>query len=154
MALSIQAEECFLRPKNGSDNGFADGGYEWKPYSCRYDVMDAKTRTACMREKNVTRFLDVGDRCGTMEARRRDENHTSAILLGAMLTNRYISPTSPFTAPSEEIKKMTIKMAFVLYRPLSQPFYSETRIQAVRAGGGGVARYRRACPISAWCMHG
>lgn len=37
-------------------------GYVWKPYDCRYDLMNAESRTACFTNLNVTRFLDFGDR--------------------------------------------------------------------------------------------
>lgn len=41
-------------------------GYVWQPYSCRYDIMSTPDRLACMRERNITRFLDYGDRLVNM----------------------------------------------------------------------------------------
>lgn len=42
---------------------FADGGYQWKPYKCQYDIMTRDKRHSCLKEKNITNFLDFGDRC-------------------------------------------------------------------------------------------
>ncbi|CAM9991827.1 unnamed protein product, partial [Choristocarpus tenellus] len=36
--------------------------YVWQPYDCRYDIMNSVDRLQCLQEKNVSRFLDFGDR--------------------------------------------------------------------------------------------
>lgn len=60
-----QPEECFLKPmlaRSAGELKYAQGGYAWKPYNCRYDLMNSEARLSCFRDKNVTRFLDFGDR--------------------------------------------------------------------------------------------
>lgn len=37
-------------------------GHVWQPYSCRYDMMSTPDRMRCLKAKNVSRFLDYGDR--------------------------------------------------------------------------------------------
>ncbi|CAN0389991.1 unnamed protein product [Pylaiella littoralis] len=58
-------EECFLRPfvtSSSTDYArFAQGGYMWQPYDCRYDLMNSEARASCFRAKNITKFLDFGD---------------------------------------------------------------------------------------------
>lgn len=49
-----------------ADDGYGQaivGGYVWKPDSCRYSLMNADERQQCFSSKNITRFLDFGDRC-------------------------------------------------------------------------------------------
>lgn len=41
----------------------AEGGYVWQPYECQYDLMNTDARQSCLKEKNITNFLDFGDRC-------------------------------------------------------------------------------------------
>ena len=63
---TFQPEECFLRPVRVGQNPelkTAEDGYVWQPYDCRYDLMSSEDRLSCFRDKNVTRFLDFGDRC-------------------------------------------------------------------------------------------
>ncbi len=67
---SLQPEECFLQPdrarkiseQDGYSRAIADG-YVWKPYDCRFSLMNAEARQTCLKDKNITRFLDFGDRC-------------------------------------------------------------------------------------------
>lgn len=66
MKTDAQPEECFLRPVitgQSVEGKAAQGGYVWQPYDCRYDLMSSEDRLSCFRDKNVTRFLDFGDRC-------------------------------------------------------------------------------------------
>lgn len=64
-----QPEECLLKPGDKKsrldekERYFADGGYLWRPYKCQYDLMNTDKRHSCLKEKNVTNFLDFGDRC-------------------------------------------------------------------------------------------
>lgn len=66
----MQPEECFLQPDKAATNSPDDaygraiaGGYVWKPDSCHYSLMNADARQKCFSAKNITRFLDYGDRC-------------------------------------------------------------------------------------------
>ncbi|CAN0079946.1 unnamed protein product, partial [Pylaiella littoralis] len=58
-------ETCLLRPFDTSSSTdyarFAQGGYMWQPYDCRYDLMNSEARVSCFRDKNITKFLDFGD---------------------------------------------------------------------------------------------
>lgn len=51
-----------ISPDDGYGQAIA-GGYVWKPDSCRYSLMNAEERQRCFSARNITRFLDFGDRC-------------------------------------------------------------------------------------------
>ncbi|CAB1102936.1 unnamed protein product [Ectocarpus sp. CCAP 1310/34] len=65
-----QPEECFFKPYNlptsgGKVDGYQQaitGGYVWKPYDCRYSLLNVEARHTCFEALNITRFLDYGDR--------------------------------------------------------------------------------------------
>lgn len=68
----LQPEECFLKPHMGHCKGstlekaelkLAGEGYEWRPYNCRYELVNTEARRTCLRNANITRFMDYGDRC-------------------------------------------------------------------------------------------
>ena len=69
MGSFLKPEECFLKPRRDSvakkDFVLAGDGYAWEPYDCRYDMISSEARRTCMEGANITRFLDLGDRCGT-----------------------------------------------------------------------------------------
>ncbi|CAM9119979.1 unnamed protein product [Ectocarpus sp. 8 AP-2014] len=62
-------EECFFKPYNlptsgGKVDGYQQaitGGYVWKPYDCRYSLLNLEARHTCFEALNITRFLDYGD---------------------------------------------------------------------------------------------
>ena len=39
-----------------------DEDYVWRPYSCRFDLMNPEARERCFEEKGVNSFLEYGDR--------------------------------------------------------------------------------------------
>lgn len=54
-----QPAECWVkhqRPTTDTED------YVWKPYSCRYDLMNAEAQQKCFEDKGVSTFLDYGDR--------------------------------------------------------------------------------------------
>ncbi|CAM9772851.1 unnamed protein product [Scytosiphon promiscuus] len=52
--------ECWMR-HDPRVSAALETGYEWRPYGCRYDLMNTESRQKCFRDNDVTRFLDYGD---------------------------------------------------------------------------------------------
>lgn len=58
------------QPNALSDPDAVPEGYVFQPYECRYDVMKTPDRMRCLADRNVTRFLDFGDRYSQAKSRQ------------------------------------------------------------------------------------